>query len=326
MQEAKILSPMLAPSDVVGIDIPIGHVPMPRYTSIKLNGVRGILLNGTVYSRSMKPLNIGPQLASELAPLARYCREHDIVLDGEFHSYSDNTVGGCISILAGNRATPYDFKYKVFGLYSVKQWNGEEHVFFKNMLQNPGWSELSSASPSPLLELVVQEEVHTTEELQSLCDSLQDNPLVEGLMLTAPNLTCCHRRVRANEATFLKLKFYSDPIDAKIVGLTYRREHRDTHEAARDELGYAKRSRREEDMEYTLAAGTIEAQVEDRSIVLLPFPKGTSLAMRYMYMKHLRKGGSLDLMGRWVQFRHLSAGQKDKPSGIRCVEFRDSKD
>lgn len=323
---AHTLSPLLAPSEIVGIDVEFEKLVYPYFASVKFNGVRGIFLNNEIISRSGNRLNICNSIMYQLQPLIDWCYENKIVLDGEFHAYSDNTVGGTLSILAGNKKMPYDFKFKIFGVYTNKQWNGGETLFIEDMFKSPIWTELALSPPINLIELVLQEHVDSAESLRQLSEKVQTNPLVEGLMLIAPSLIFVHRKLSVKELKFLKLKFYSDPIDAQIIGISARMEHLPgTIPAEETPLGKASRSRKQDDMVYTEIGGCLMVKTEAGQVVSIPFPKGTSLQQRTLYFKHFRKGGSFDLYGRWVQFRKLSAGEKDKPNAVRCVEFRDSK-
>lgn len=322
---AQELEPIAAPHEIVGIEVKTSDLHYPLYTSIKFNGVRGVLLNDTFRSRAMLQLNIHNTLLFQLQPLIDYAMEHKLVFDGEFHAYSDNTTGGTMSILAGNKKIPYDFKYKIFAIYTYKQWNGGDDLFMKDMQDSPYWELLSAAPPISMMELVLQELVEDKDELEELAAKVQTNPLIEGLMLAAPSLHLQHRRIRVLEKKFFKMKFYSDPIDGQIIGIRARQEHIPGIESETNVLGKAQRSRKQDEMYVTEIGGCLEVKLESGQIVSVPFPKGTSLQMRTLYMQNFRKGGSFDVYGKWIQFRKLSAGEKERPNAIKCVEFRDSK-
>jgi len=322
---AQDLKPLLAPSEIVGIDIDVSTLHFPIYASIKFNGIRGLLMNGSFISRSGLPLNIHNTILYELQPLVNFCADNKLVLDGEFHAYSDNTTGGMLSMLAGNKKLPYDFKYKVFGIYTYRQWNGADTIFMKDMQESPYWEILSNTPPISQLELVIQELIENASELDDLVFKVQQNSLIEGVMLASPSLLMGHGRQPVRAGKFLKMKFYSDPIDGQIQNIYARQEHLPETETEYDINDRARRSRRQEDMYVTNIGGCLEVKLEGGLIVNIPFPKGTSLQMRTLYLKNFRKGGSFDLYGKWLQFRKLNAGEKDKPNSVKCVEFRDSK-
>ena len=324
---AGTLEPMLAPSKIVGIDIPFEELHFPYYVSTKFNGIRGVVLNGEFKSRAMKPLNLHYSILRYLDPILQYASNNKLVLDGELHSYVENTVGGTVSILAGKKHMPYDFCFRIFGIWTHEQWHGVDGVdsTIKTMLANPHWENIKIFSPKAIA--VQQSLVLNQYELDILLDEAKQLPKVEGLMFLSPYVRLFHGRCSDSVRTFLKLKFYTDPIDAKIINVTSRMERNSEVEMVVNEnTCRAQQVYSKELFHNTTIAGALVVKLEDGTICSIPFPVGTSMQMRSLWYKHFGQGGSFDIKDRWVSFRKLATGEKDKPQAIKCVEFRDAKD
>jgi len=322
-ERACQLEPMLAPNKIVGIDILKASLIFPYYASIKYNGHRAILMNGEFMSRTMKSINMHHKIQQYFKALAAYTRSRQLVLDGELQSNIVNTSGGTTSILAGTKPMPYDFSFKVFGIYTHREWHGADAISFENMLKNPQWDNLEHFAP--VYTRVIQNLLFDLTELNILIDGYaEDN--IEGFMLRKPESKLGHGRVTEKSMQFLKLKFYTDPIDAKIINITARMARDASVESGYNAVtGKAEPVHRQDAFNQTSIGGTLVAELENGLIINLPFPLGTSLQMRSIYYKNFKRSGSFDLFEKWVSFRKLSTGEKDKPQAIKCVEFRDDK-
>lgn len=323
-EKACQLEPMLAPNKIVGIDMPMENLRFPYYASVKYNGHRAVLMNGEFMSRAMKPIHMHERIRRYFEPLMEYCGENKIVLDGELNSDICNSVHETTSILAGTKPMPYDFCFKVFGIYTHREWHLADKISFEQMLRNPDWDNLRIFEP--MYYPVPQYLLFDLAELQILIDEYAEQN-VEGFMLRKPASAMWHGRITDTSKVFLKLKFYSDPIDAKIINITARKARRpDVKSGYNPGTGNAEPVHTQDSFLATSVGGTLVAQLENGEIINLPFPVDTSMQMRSIYYKNFRRGGTFDLYGKWVSFRKLASGEKDKPQAIKCVEFRDDKD
>ena len=150
----------------------------------------------------------------------------------------------------------------------------------------------------------------------------------EGLMFLDPFSYYKKDRATIKEATLLKYKQYSYPIDAKVFSLTSRKA-RAADVATKYNPGTRKAEQvHTQDSFYdTEVAGVMVCRIDgDGTTISVPFPVDTSMGHRELYFQHFGKGGQFDLCGQWLSFRKLSCEDRGKPIAVKGVEFRDSKD
>lgn len=102
--------PMLAPNK----QLKIKDLPLPLMGSYKIDGIRCISKDGTLFSRSLKPI-VNKQLHERFRFLGQYA----MILDGEFYSKSisfNELSGICRSL---DRTLPDDLKFYCFDLYNL---------------------------------------------------------------------------------------------------------------------------------------------------------------------------------------------------------------
>lgn len=317
------LAPMLAPNKVLGIDIPFKEIKWPKLVSTKYNGIRGINPGGRDKpdwkSRTGKDQLMAPHVREIFRPLLEYSYDNRVVLDGEFHSNSHNTVGQTKSILAGTLPMPADFMFKCF--YEVPQdiWNTRVKAPMRECIPtyDPGL---------PRLKMVSHQVMNSLGEFQNHIEQHKSMNL-EGFMLLDPNAMYKHSaRCTVREQILLKYKYYSDPEDGKVIGLVPRQERVDGVEGRTNAFGYAEQVYTKESFQDTDIAGCMIVQLESGEIIHAPFPIGYTLERRQMIHLHFGKGLSHDIKNTWISFRRLSCENRDKPIAIKGVEFRDSKD
>lgn len=314
--------PFLAPNKILGLDteLPFSILEYPQYVSTKYNGVRGCTLNGEILSRRMKPLNMSGIVQDEFISVAEWAHENRMVLDGEFHSYTYNTVGETMSILAGTIPMPDDFMFKVFYCLPYDVWNEIIHAPAKEWCFHENNSLII---PHKRVMLVTQKTVHDYEEVSDMIDSIRFSNK-EGLMFLDPRSYYKCGRATIAEATLLKFKFYSSPIDAQIVNLTSRRERlEDVPTKYNSGTGKAEQVHTQDSFKETSVAGCMVCKNEEGEIVNVPFPVNTPLSLRELYYTSFNKGGEFDLKGKWISYRRLACEDRDKPIAIKDVQFRD---
>ena len=316
--QANILPPMLAPNKVLQLDIPLSTVVWPKSVSIKYNGRRGLAMNNMWVSRSGKYIHMCAEVKERFAPILEDSDNNGIVRDGEFNSTTHNTVGETGSILAGTIPMPDDFKFKCFYEIPYKFWNGPVGVKLENCIPYP--------SNLPRYEAVKQTTLHSLEEFERLIEESKRLNL-EGFMLIDLNSFYAHRRCdRVGEQVIQKFKYYSDPEDAKVVGVTPRQERANPGIVKRDSFGYSEQPYTQDSFVDTDVAGCIKAELETGEVIHAPFPVGWTIEMRQQAYRHFGTGSPHDIEGEWICFRRLNCENRGKPISIKGVEFRDSKD
>ena len=332
-------SPFLAPNKVLGLDIelPYNRIMYPCFCSTKYNGIRAICIKGVWYSRAMKEMEwISPVVKQLFQNIQDKAAEMGVVLDGEFHAYSHNTVGQTKSILSGTIPTPDDFYFKVFYCLPYNAWNGAVELT----------AEQYSFCPGNMLDIwdtriqyITQTVLKNEQEFHAAVDSIRYSNK-EGLMILNPCAHYKHGRAtipsdkahaNGTQGLLYKFKFYSDPIDAKITNLTMRQERNaDAVGRYNENLGKADTLHTQDDFHDTEVAGVMVCQLDGttgiKGKVNVPFPVNTGYEEREEYFKAFGTGGVKDLKGQWLSFRRLACEDRDKPISIKDVQFRDSKD
>jgi hypothetical protein len=312
------------------MDIPFEDIVFPKLCSIKYNGIRGLIIGGNIVSRTGKSFietkQMNPYIMHYFLPIVEYAQQHRVVMDGEFHSNTHNTVGQTRSILAGTIPMPDDFHFKCFYSIPYPVWNTAQH----------GTMEQNLALPLdlPRYTQVKQSVVSNEEELQAMIQSYKTRN-IEGFMLLDPNAKYKHNRCTIAEQILLKYKYYGDTEDAKIIGLTARKERRAGVKKKIGSFGKAEQVYTQDSFEDTEVAGCMMAEMLNYSdiidepntkIVYVPFPVGWTLAMREQAYLHYGTGSAYDIKGQWITFRRLYCEDRDKPIAIKDVQFRDRKD
>ena len=315
IDKEKILktSPLLCPNKIVGMDIPLDNLKFPYLVSTKYNGVRGIFFNGNILSRTMRHLQMASPVRNLFGGLLEYAKESKLILDGEFHSNTHNTVGETRSILMGTLPIPTDFMFKIFYAIPYKSWTGWEAKPFSVLTD--------FHITAPYVECVKQELCSIEQFKQKIEIGKRLN--IEGYILLNPNAYYKHGRATLRENIIYKYKYYSDGIDAFIYDILPRKVRIPGTQSETLPTGYAKQVYKQELFVESDIAGTLCVRDRDGKEYKIPFPVGTDFELRAKYLKHFGTGSSYDLKGEWVTFKALACENRDKPMQVKQVEFRD---
>lgn len=212
------MKPMLA------ANIETSAIRMPCYVSTKLDGVRAVVIDGQLRSRSLKP--IPNRYTSNLFsnPLLNG-------LDGEL-IVGAPTAKNCFAVTVS----------------AVSREAGEPSVYFyvfDNYLDTgtfeERWKRLSkrTAALRKLNVLVVNQSlVHREEDLLAL-EAVALTSGYEGLISRSPSAFYKHRRSTANDQGMLKIKRF---VDSEAVVLDVIEEMENTNLATTNALGRTERS------------------------------------------------------------------------------------
>ncbi len=313
------LEPMLAPSKLLVDDISLDRLQYPQLMSTKYNGIRALLMDGSFMSRTMSVHSIHPILLRRYAPLLEYAKDNMLVLDGEFNSSSHNTVGETRSILAGTMPTPVDFMFKIFYSIPYSVWNGVTPMKMADLICRDnlpaGCQQVRQTPIASATEF--QDQVNNSKRLN-----------LEGFILLNPRMQYVHGRKAESMNPLRKYKYYGDDEDAKVIGLTPRRERRDNVGEKQHATGKAKMIYTKDSFEDTDVAGTMICLLKGKpdEVIHVPFPVGWDMTMRQRAYVSFGTGGSGDIRGEWITFRRLRCEDRNKPVAIKKVMFRDRKD
>lgn len=275
----------------------------PLILSPKLDGVRALVINGIVMSRSLKPIP-NPHVQRLFGRREFEGFDGELIV-GEPNSpdvYRRTTSG--VMRLDGQP----DVKFHVFdrftysGGFIVRLATFRDYVY-KVVL-------------SGLVRVVDQIVVNDEEELLKYETAyLADG--YEGVMLRDPNGAYKHGRSTLNEGGMMKLKRFEDS-EALVLGMQELMSN--TNEAVTNALGHKERSTKKEGMVGANKLGALHVK-DMRSGVTFDIGTGFDEAMRnYLWVERDRVMGSI------VKYKYQPTGIKDKPRFPVFLGFRDERD
>ena len=208
----KTFKPMLAPNQVIDINT----LKYPLLASYKLDGIRCIFKDGQIFSRALKQFpNI--QLRKRFEYLAKYSKDHNVILDGELlaKSLTFNELSGITRQL--DKELPDDLCFYCFD--AIHQ---EDCIMsFRTRATFLETLDIKFA----YFKLVVQWAVNNIDEV----NYLYENALAwgcDGLILRDPEGRYKFGRSTVKEALIYKLKPFVTE-DSKIVEVIQATEVRE---------------------------------------------------------------------------------------------------
>lgn len=316
-------SPLKAPSQLLDMDLTPSPLVFPAYMSIKHNGMLGCAMvgetGGQVWrSYNQEPIHMADHIKVMFKDILEFANEKEVVMVGEFNSSSYNKAGQTLSILAGSMPCPDDFCFKCFYEVPYSVWNGALSMKMGDLISIP-------RHYLPNFLAVEQLPIDTYEEFLASTELTRDSNL-EGYMILNPRANWRKGRATVNDKILYKFKYYTDPIDAKILDILPRKQLKSGLSNRRNPAGYAKRLHGRDNYEETQIGGTLVCQTEDGKIVSVPFPLNTSLELRALYFQNRNEKNEYDLMGKWLSFSKMAVEDGPGAVAIKGVEFRDGKE
>lgn len=289
---SDIFRPMLA------TDADLSKLRFPLLASAKLDGVRAVVRDGVVYSRSNKPIpNAGVQTALKSFES----------LDGELIC-GDPTSKSCyrdtVSVVMSHDKPAADVRFFVF-----------DHVSRQNTPYAERCKSFADLRQFPRL----------VRHQQVLCASLEDvldyeteclEAGYEGLILRDPNAPYKNGRSTVNEGFLLKLKRFVDS-EAEIVGFEERMHN--GNEATTNELGRTKRSSHKDG----------KTGRGDLGALILKRPDGVTFNCGTGFDDGLRQDiwdNQRKYLGKIAKYKHFEIGAKDLPRHPVFLGLRDRRD
>lgn len=294
------LRPMLAcatPKD-------LSQIKFPCYVSQKLDGVRALIVNGQVLSRTLKPIR------------NRYIRsflnnQNLNGLDGEL-IVGDPTAKSCFrdttSGVMSEDGTP-DFTYHVFDHWYLPSP-------FETRLKQAQALIKVHANPTRVL-------LHSHCFVQSLEQllELEEEALelgYEGLITRHPTGAYKYGRSTAKEQGMLKVKRF---LDAEAVIVGYQELLHNGNGATTDNLGLTERSSHKENKVGLNVLGAFICRTLPDQGFEFAIGTGFTAAERQQYWD-IRE----QLVGKLLKYKYFPVGVKDKPRHPVFLGFRDPED
>lgn len=276
------------------------HIRWPVYASVKLDGVRAVVCNGKLLSRSLKP--IPNRYVSTLLGKAGHEGLDGELIVGPTASptcYRD-TVSG---IMSEDKAP--DFTYWVFDRHdAVKGFKARYETLVRQF----------GESGSGRIRLLPQNLISNEDELYTF----EANALAaghEGVILRHPESPYKFGRSTAREGYLMKVKRFTDG-EAEVLGVI--EEMHNGNEAEKNELGRTKRSSHQENK---TGKGRMGALLVRDLQTNVEFQIGTGFTdsdKEWWWLKG--RPGIL------VKYKSFAIGVKDKPRHPVFLGLRDGRD
>lgn len=286
--------PQLYPNEM----IPPEGMKYPLIASYKLDGIRCLVKDGKVLSRSLKPL---PNHHLPLL-LQEYVRHSlgGVVFDGELYAHNTPFNELTSIIMSKDKPLPPALTYYVFDLPSL---TSKPYKYRLNIIR-------INKFPTPK---------------SRLCDNyydvecfLQDayNEGYEGLILTNPNSYYKHGRITLSSGNGYKLKRYLT-FDGVIKGVVRGTRARRGSLRTTNELGYSVTSRKKADRvpDDKASAFVVDYNGHDLKVALAL----SDVERSYVWYERDK------YIGRCIEYKGLLTGSKNVPRHPVFVRFRDDK-
>lgn len=282
-------------------------IKFPMMASPKLDGIRAVILNGKLLSRSLKPI---PNKYTR--SLFENKREYD-GLDGELIVGSptdpkcfNNTTSGIMSEEGEPRVNYYVFD-------QIPEYSGQPlNCRFQDRYRDLQISNMLFKN----IVLVPQKMIWSLPELEEFEQECLSQGY-EGVIIKDPNSPYKYGRSTVKEGYMLKVKRYKD---SEAIILSVEELLSNNNEATRDELGKVKRSNAKAGM---IPQNTLGALIVKDLKTNVEFSIGTG------FDEDQRKNlwdNQKTIMGKIVKYKYFSYGTIDKPRHPVFLGFRDERD
>ena len=280
----------------------------PYLVSAKIDGLRALVKDGVVYSKSLKPIPNkhvqtlfghlhGADGELTVGPMNAQSPEDDVF---------DRSRGPIMS-----RDQEADFQFWIFDRWDEPTWSAARRCRFSEGVPacwqaNPSW---------PHVNIVEHRLARTQERLDELlAQYLADG--FEGAMLRHPDAAYKYGQSTEREGYLLKLKPFKDA-EAVVLGVVEQMEN--TNAAERNELGYAKRSSAKGGK---VGKGTFGAFLVQDVATGVKFSVGNGPGLTQAKRDELWAQRE-DMVGRIITYKYQAVGTQEAPRLPQFLRFRD---
>lgn len=285
---------------MLGASVKIDKLVYPIYMSPKLDGIRVIVKDGQVLSRSGKLI---PNLFIQSLFKDYHGIDGELIVGSPVHpNVFQITTSGVMSI----EGTPN------IKLYAFDSWNAEGGIDerYTRLLY------ITKGSFTANIEIVPQTIINSKEELLKFEeDCLQTG--YEGAIIRYPNAKYKNGRSTIKEGALLKLKRFKDS-EAIILGMEPL--FRNHNEATKNALGHTERS-----------SHTCNKVADDLlgALNVKDIHTGVEFSIGSGFTEEQRReiwNKQVELIGSIVKYKYFEIGVKNKPRFPIFLNFRDKRD
>ena len=287
---------------LLSCEVPLEKIKLPVFIGTKLDGVRSLVIDSVVYSRSLKPIR--NKYVQELFGKPEYNGMDGELVVGDIYAKDvfQKTTSGVMSA----EGTP-DVKFYVFDICN----NPEETFTARQFILHHKLKNLPSDCN------VVMLEQHYVETLYDLQQYLEDERIKggEGLICRNPDGKYKYGRSTPKEQLSVKLKFFENG-EFEVIGFEERMHN--ANEATTNELGYTERSSCKENLIPMNTLGSLVLKYGDSEFRV---GTGFSDAQRKEIWENKES-----YLGKLASIRYMSVGLIEKPRVPSWLGWRDEDD
>lgn len=210
---------------MLSCEVPLDKLKLPMYCSTKLDGIRAVVIDSVVYSRSLKPIR--NKYVQHLFGKEEYNGFDGELIVGDIYAKDvfQKTTSGVMS----EEGKP-DVKFFVFDLWSMCGDYENRQYYLHNTFYDNGNNE----------NVVLLKSTYITN-IEQLDEYLEQERVKggEGLILRSPSGKYKYGRSTPKEQYSVKIKFF---VDSEFEVTGFEELHKNTNEQVINELGYSKRS------------------------------------------------------------------------------------
>ena len=280
---------------MLGVNVDLDKLQFPIYASTKLDGVRAIVDNGVVYSRTGKPI---PNKEVQ----KRFSNYHG--LDGELivdNPTSKNVYKNTVSGVMTKEGTPN----VIFNVFDI--WNSKENYYSRD-------KELFKYNNIPYINIVNQHLITNIKELEEY-ELKVLNQGYEGVMIRKPDTLYKNGRSTIKSGELLKLKRFSD--SEGIIRYCLPLMH-NNNEATIDELGYTSRSTCKDNKIADEMLGSFVVEDLKNPDIIFNIGSGFTKQERIDFWNKRE-----ELIGKIITYKYFTVGMQNLPRFPIFKGFRD---
>ena len=280
---------------MLGVNVDLDKLQFPIYASTKLDGVRAIVDNGIVYSRTGKPI---PNKEVQ----KRFSNYHG--LDGELivdNPTDKNVYKHTVSGVMTKEGTPN----VIFNVFDI--WNSKENYYSRD-------KELFKYNNIPYINIVNQHLITNIKELEEYELKVLSQGY-EGVMIRKPDTLYKNGRSTIKSGELLKLKRFSD--SEGIIKYCLPLMH-NNNEAIIDELGYTSRSTCKDNKIADEMLGSFVVENLKNPNMIFNIGSGFTKQERIDFWNKRE-----ELIGKIVTYKYFTVGMQNLPRFPIFKGFRD---
>ena len=280
---------------MLGVNVDLDKLQFPVYASTKLDGVRAIVNNGVVYSRTGKPI---PNKEVQ----KRFSNYHG--LDGELivgNPTDKNVYKHTVSGVMTKEGIPN----VIFNVFDI--WNSKENYYSRD-------KELFKYNNIPYINIVNQHLITNIKELEEYELKVLSQGY-EGVMIRKPDTLYKNGRSTIKSGELLKLKRFSD--SEGIIRYCLPLMH-NNNEAIIDELGYTFRSTCKDNKIADEMLGSFVVEDLKNPNMIFNIGSGFTKQERIDYWNKRE-----ELIGKIITYKYFTVGMQNLPRFPIFKGFRD---